>query len=84
MMDPIRVLLTLAGSEATAAGYAEITPAHLLMALSRASESDLEPQLDTTRLQGETDRLTPPSGISALLYPIFPRSGKAGRRSGDG
>ncbi|MEI8192016.1 MAG: hypothetical protein WCI75_20075 [candidate division NC10 bacterium] len=57
MTDPIRVLLTLAGSEATAAGYAEITPAHLLIALSRASESDLESQVDTARLQGEFAQL---------------------------
>jgi hypothetical protein len=57
MMDPIRALMTLAGSEAAAAGYAEITPAHLLIALSRASESDLESQFDTALLQGEFAQL---------------------------
>lgn len=38
--DPTSVILALAAHEALAGGYAEITPAHLLIALSRASEDD--------------------------------------------
>jgi hypothetical protein len=38
--DPVELVLRLAAQEAVAAGYREITPAHLLIALSRASEDD--------------------------------------------
>ena len=82
MMDPILVLLTLAGSEAAAAGYAEITPAHLLIALSRASESDLESQFDTALLQGEFAQL----GIEPRRFRRRLRAlvGKGGQPSPDG
>lgn len=38
--DPLVQLLKLAAQETATAGYREITPAHLLIALSRASEDD--------------------------------------------
>ena len=41
------VLLDIAGPAILPEDF-EITPAHLLIALSRASESDLESQFDTT------------------------------------
>lgn len=57
MIDPVLALMALASNEAAAAGYAEITPAHLLIALSRASESDLESHFDTAVLRGEFAQL---------------------------
>ena len=38
--DTLDIVMTLAAQEAMAAGYAEITTAHLVIALSRAAETD--------------------------------------------
>ncbi len=49
------VVMALATQEAVAAGYAEITPAHLLIALSRLSEPDVSTMApaDSTAIQRE-------------------------------
>lgn len=49
------VVIALATQEAVAAGYAEITPAHLLIALSRLSEPDVSTMApaDSTAIQCE-------------------------------
>jgi hypothetical protein len=39
-IDALELVMTLAAQEAVAAGYPEITPVHLLIALARASEAD--------------------------------------------
>jgi len=39
-LDGLDIIMTLAAQEAIAAGYAEITSAHLLIALARAAEAN--------------------------------------------
>lgn len=51
------VALKLAASEAASAGYAEITPAHLVIALARLGEPDLAPQVDGAALGSEFEQL---------------------------
>lgn len=57
--DPMSVILALAAHEALAGGYAEITPAHLLIALSRASEDDVSdiPTVISSALRAEFEHL---------------------------
>jgi hypothetical protein len=57
MDGPLEVALQLAASEASAAGYGEITSAHLLVALARLSEPGLAPRVNATTLQGEFEQL---------------------------
>lgn len=53
----LEVALKLAAGEAASAGYAEITPAHLMIALARLSEPDLAPQVDGAGLRSEFEQL---------------------------
>lgn len=48
--EPLVSILTLAAHEAVTSGYPEVTPAHLLIALSRASEEDVDAVAPTVRV----------------------------------
>lgn len=56
-IEPLELALNLAAQEAVAAGYCEITPAHLLIALSRMSDPDTAAQGDNAALWNEFDQL---------------------------
>lgn len=52
----MELALNLAAQETVAAGYREITPAHLLIALSRLSDPDAASQVDTAALRSEFEQ----------------------------
>lgn len=52
-VEPAELALQLAAQEAAAAGFAEITTAHLLMALARLSEPDMDDRVDVPSLRAE-------------------------------
>lgn len=56
-IEPLELALNLAAQEAVAAGYREITPAHLLIALSRLSDLDAAAQIDNAALRHEFEQL---------------------------
>jgi hypothetical protein len=56
-LEPIQLALQLAAQEAAAAGYPEITTAHLVIALSRISEPDMEGQAAGAALREEFAQL---------------------------
>ena len=56
-INTLELVLRLAAQEAVAAGYREITPAHLLIALSRLSDSEPAAQVDNTALRNEFEQL---------------------------
>ena len=56
-MVPIELVLRLAAQEAIGSGYPEITPAHLLISLSRLGDSDEPLQINNNLLKSEFDQL---------------------------
>ncbi|MCI0490706.1 MAG: hypothetical protein L0229_29280 [Blastocatellia bacterium] len=56
-IEPIDLLLNVAAREAVLACYREITPAHLLIALSRLSELTADTPVDGATLRGEFEKL---------------------------
>ncbi|MBI3304581.1 MAG: hypothetical protein HYZ72_21160 [Deltaproteobacteria bacterium] len=56
-IEPLELALNLAAQEAVAAGFCEITPAHLLIALSRLSDPDAAAQTDNAALRNEFEQL---------------------------
>lgn len=56
-IEPSELALNLAAQETVAAGYREITPAHLLIALSRLSDPETAAQVDNAALRTEFEQL---------------------------
>ena len=56
-IEPIDLLLNLAAKETISACYREITPAHLLIALSRLSELTADDPVDGATIRGEFEKL---------------------------
>ncbi len=56
-INTLELVLRLAAQEAIAAGYREITPAHLLIALSRLSDPEVAAQIDNAALRNEFEQL---------------------------
>jgi hypothetical protein len=56
-INTLELALNLAAQETAAAGYREITPAHLLIALSRLSDPEVAAQIDNAALRNEFEQL---------------------------
>ncbi len=75
----IQLALSLAASEAAAAGFAEITPAHLLIALCRLSESEASGPLGTGELRREFEQLgVDPRRFRRRMRVLVGRAGGSG------